>query len=175
MTRCCRGGREGHTVLSDITIGQYYKAQSVVHRMDARMNLILTVLFIVIIFLCRNFFSLAVMFVLTAVSILLSRVPFRMFFKSLKPIILKLISHVEGDVTVGVPEGSDIEKLEKYFLGELAGKAKGGVTVAPVKGLKAGAAVLAKGSDVKVELTDETLVALLSSQLSPKLAAVLKD
>ena len=95
--------------------------------------------------------------------------------ESIKPIILKLISNMEGDVTVGVPEGSDIEKLEKYFLGELAGKAKGGVTVAPVKGLKAGATVLAKGSDVKVELTDETLVALLSSQLSPKLAAVLKD
>lgn len=74
-------------MLSDITIGQYYKAQSVVHRMDARMKLILTVLFIVIIFLCKNFFSLAVMFVLTAVSILVSRVPFRMFFKSLKPII----------------------------------------------------------------------------------------
>ena len=87
MTRCCRGGREGQIVLSDITIGQYYKAQSVVHRMDARMKLILTVLFIVIIFLCKNFFSLAVMFILTAVSILLSRVPFRMFFKSLKPII----------------------------------------------------------------------------------------
>lgn len=74
-------------MLSDITIGQYYKADSPVHRMDARMKLILTVLFIVIIFLCKNFFSLALMFVLTAVSILLSKVPFRMFFKSLKPII----------------------------------------------------------------------------------------
>ncbi len=74
-------------MLSDITIGQYYKAQSPVHRMDARMKLILTVLFIVIIFLCKNFFSLAVMFALTAVSILISRVPFSMFFKSLKPII----------------------------------------------------------------------------------------
>lgn len=74
-------------MLSDITIGQYYKAQSLVHRMDARMKLILTVLFIVIIFLCKNFWSLAVMFALTAVSILLSKVPFRLFFKSLKPII----------------------------------------------------------------------------------------
>ena len=74
-------------MLSDITIGQYYKAQSIVHRMDARMKLILTVLFIVIIFLCKNFYALAVMFALTAVSILLSRVPFRMFFKSMKPII----------------------------------------------------------------------------------------
>ena len=74
-------------MLSDITIGQYYKAPSLVHRMDARMKLILTALFIVIIFLCRNFYSLAVMFALTAVSILLSKVPFRMFFKSLKPIV----------------------------------------------------------------------------------------
>ena len=74
-------------MLNDITIGQYYKTDSPVHRMDARMKLILTVLFIVIIFLCKNFFSLSVMFLLTAVSILLSKVPFRMFFKSLKPIV----------------------------------------------------------------------------------------
>ncbi len=74
-------------MLNDITIGQYYKTDSPVHRMDARMKLILTALFIVIIFLCKNFFSLFVMFLLTAVSILLSKVPFRMFFKSLKPIV----------------------------------------------------------------------------------------
>ena len=74
-------------MLSDITIGQYYKAQSIVHRLDARMKLILTALFIVIIFLCRNFLSLALMFLLVFVSILASRVPFKMFFKSLKPIL----------------------------------------------------------------------------------------
>lgn len=74
-------------MLSDITIGQYYKADSVVHRLDARMKIILTVIFIVIIFLCKNFLSLALMFLLTFVSILVSKVPFKMFFKSLKPII----------------------------------------------------------------------------------------
>jgi V/A-type H+-transporting ATPase subunit E len=95
--------------------------------------------------------------------------------ESVKPIILKIVSSMEGDVVVGVPEGTDIEKLEKYFFAELANKAKGGVTVAPVKGLKAGATVVAKENDIKVELTDEALVELLSSQLSPKLAAVLKD
>lgn len=95
--------------------------------------------------------------------------------ESVKPIILKIVSNMEGDVVVGVPEGTDIEKLEKYFFAELANKAKGGVTVAPVKGLKAGATVVAKENDIKVELTDEALVELLSSQLSPKLAAVLKD
>ena len=74
-------------MLSDITIGQYYKENSFVHRLDARMKLILTVLFIVIIFLCKNFFALALMLLLTGVSVILSRVPFRMFFKSIKPIV----------------------------------------------------------------------------------------
>ena len=74
-------------MISDITIGQYYTASSVLHRLDARVKILLTVLFIAIIFLCKNFLSLALMFALTAVSILLSKVPFRMFFKSLKPIL----------------------------------------------------------------------------------------
>ena len=95
--------------------------------------------------------------------------------EDIKPIILKLAASCEGDVVIEVPEGSDVEKLEKYFLSELAGKAKGGVKVCPVKGLKAGASVVSVNGDLKIELTDETLVELLSSQLSPKLAAVLRD
>ena len=95
--------------------------------------------------------------------------------EDIKPIILKLAAGCEGDAIIEVPEGSDVEKLEKYFLSELAGKAKGGVKVCPVKGLKAGASVVSVNGDLKIELTDETLVELLSSQLSPKLAAVLRD
>ena len=98
-----------------------------------------------------------------------------MKLEDIKPIILKLAGSCEGDVVIEVPEGSDVEKLEKYFLSELAGKAKGGVKVCPVKGLKAGASVVSVNGDLKIELTDETLVELLSSQLSPKLAAVLRD
>lgn len=74
-------------MLSDITIGQYYKANSIVHRLDARIKIILTIIFITIIFLCKNFVALALMFVLTFISILVSKVPFKMFFKSLKPIV----------------------------------------------------------------------------------------
>ena len=95
--------------------------------------------------------------------------------EDIKPIILKLAGSCEGNVVIEVPEGGDVEKLEKYFLSELAGKAKGGVKVCPVKGLKAGASVVSVNGDLKIELTDETLVELLSSQLSPKLAAVLRD
>ena len=95
--------------------------------------------------------------------------------EDIKPIILKLAANCEGDVVIEVPEGSDVEKLQNYFMSELAGKAKGGVKVCPVKGLKAGASVISVNGDLKIELSDETLVELLSSQLSPKLAAVLRD
>ncbi|MBQ5970371.1 MAG: energy-coupling factor transporter transmembrane protein EcfT [Clostridia bacterium] len=74
-------------MISDITLGQFYKADSVIHRMDARMKIILTVVFVVIIFLCKTPLSLALMFLLTAASMLLSRVPLKLFFKSLKPIL----------------------------------------------------------------------------------------
>lgn len=75
------------SMISDITIGQYYKGNSVVHRLDARMKVILTVLFIIMIFICKNFESLGFMFLFVMFCVLMSKVPVKMFAKSLKPII----------------------------------------------------------------------------------------
>ncbi len=74
-------------MIKDITIGQYYKADSVLHKCDPRTKLLLTVAFIVVIFLCKNFFALGLMTLLTIVSMLISKVPVKMFLKSMKPII----------------------------------------------------------------------------------------
>ncbi len=74
-------------MLSDITIGQYYKGDSLVHRLDARVKIILTALFIAMIFICKNFLSLGLVVAFIFLSIAVSKVPFKMFFKSLKPII----------------------------------------------------------------------------------------
>ncbi|MBR3815975.1 MAG: energy-coupling factor transporter transmembrane protein EcfT [Clostridia bacterium] len=74
-------------MISDITIGQYYKAESFIHKLDARAKIILTVLFIALIFLCKNFISLALTLVMVILSVLLSSVPVKMYIKSLKPII----------------------------------------------------------------------------------------
>ena len=74
-------------MLSDITIGQYYKGDSVVHKMDARAKIIFTVLFVVMIFLCKNFLSLGLVGAFVLLSILACGVPFRVFFRSLKPIV----------------------------------------------------------------------------------------
>lgn len=95
-------------MIKDITIGQYYKADSVLHKCDPRTKLILTIAFIVIVFLCKNFYSLAVMLLFTFASMLLSKVPLKMFLKSMKPIIplvlltaiLNIFYTTGGDVIV---------------------------------------------------------------------------
>lgn len=74
-------------MISDITIGQYYKGSSFIHKLDARAKILLTVLFIAMIFMCKNFLSLALTFIFVIMSVLLSSVPVRMYLKSLKPII----------------------------------------------------------------------------------------
>lgn len=74
-------------MISDITIGQYYKGNSFIHRLDARAKIILTVLFIAMIFMCKNFLSLGLTLIFVIASVLLSSVPVKMYLKSLKPII----------------------------------------------------------------------------------------
>ncbi len=74
-------------MLSDITIGQYYKGSSFVHKMDGRMKIILTVLFVLMIFLCKNFLALSLMALFVLISVAFSGVPFKMYFRSLKAIV----------------------------------------------------------------------------------------
>lgn len=75
------------SMISDITIGQYYKGDSFVHKLDPRIKIILTVLFVVMIFICKNFVSLAFVLSVILLSVAVSKVPFKMFTKSLKPIV----------------------------------------------------------------------------------------
>lgn len=78
-------------MIKDITIGQYYSANSVVHRMDARMKIVLTFALIISIFLCKSIPSLALIVLITVALILVSRVPLKMVLKSVKPIAVIVI------------------------------------------------------------------------------------
>lgn len=78
-------------MIKDITIGQYFAGNSPLHRMDARMKLLLTLVFMVVIFLCHNFFSLWLLALATAVLCVLSRVPAGMLLRSLRPIVLLIL------------------------------------------------------------------------------------
>lgn len=74
-------------MLNNITIGQYFPGNSVLHRLDPRVKLILTLLFIVIIFLCQNGLSMGFIILVLVFLIFLSQVPLKTVLKSLKPII----------------------------------------------------------------------------------------
>ncbi len=74
-------------MLNDITFGQYYPAESFVHKMDPRVKILFTVGFIVLSFVARNALGMIAAAVLMVGLTLLSRVPFKMYLKTLKPIL----------------------------------------------------------------------------------------
>ena len=73
-------------MISDITIGQFMPGRSFVHKLDPRMKIILMTAIIVFIFLAKNLFSMGAMVGFVALSVILSRIPVRMYFKGLKAI-----------------------------------------------------------------------------------------
>lgn len=74
-------------MLKDITIGQYFPGKSPIHRMDSRMKIVLTIAFIVMLFMSHNFYSLSIGIIFTLFTYLISGIPFKMILKSLKPIL----------------------------------------------------------------------------------------
>lgn len=94
-------------MIKDITIGQYFPTNSVLHRLDVRMKLILTFLFIILIFLCKNYFSMILMVLLLASMVAISKVPFKTVVKGLKPLLVIIIFtavlnmfYVHGGITL---------------------------------------------------------------------------
>ena len=74
-------------MIKDITLGQYFPGNSVVHNLDARFKLVITLLFIIMLFIGSNTICLEVGTVFTATALLCSSIPFKMIAKSLKPIL----------------------------------------------------------------------------------------
>lgn len=77
--------------MKNVSIGQYYAADSPIHRLDARTKVILAVLYIVISFLCQNIISFGLLLASGIFVIALARIPFRVVLRALKPIIVIMI------------------------------------------------------------------------------------
>lgn len=75
-------------MLKDITIGQYYPTGSVIHRLDPRVKLFGTILYIVTLFIAKNpaAYMLAAVFLFTCIGI--SRVPLKFMMRGLKSIMI---------------------------------------------------------------------------------------
>ena len=77
--------------LNDITLGQYYPADSVVHRLDPRVKILLLIALIVAIFLAGNLLAFVPVVIFLMAAARLSKVPVKMLIKGLKPLRFILI------------------------------------------------------------------------------------
>ena len=78
-------------MLRDITLGQYYRADSLLHRLDPRVKLVATFMFIISLFIAKNFigYILAAMFLISGIA--LSKVPPKFIFRGMKTIFFLLL------------------------------------------------------------------------------------
>lgn len=77
--------------MRDVAMGQYFPGDSFVHRLDPRIKIIISLLFIVLVFFIRTYMVYAAAFILLAVIVALTRIPVRLILKSVKPILFLII------------------------------------------------------------------------------------
>ena len=78
-------------MIRDITIGQYYPAQSPIHRLDPRVKIVCTLIFLISLFVQNSVLGYALAFVFLACMIHVSKVPAKFIGKGLKPIVILLL------------------------------------------------------------------------------------
>ena len=72
----------------DVSLGQYYEGDSLIHKLDPRTKLFYVIMFMVATFVAKSVYAFAFLFLIVIVSIIISRVPIRTILKGLKPLIV---------------------------------------------------------------------------------------
>ncbi len=78
-------------MLKDITLGQFFPGNSVIHRLDPRTKLILLVVYIVALFLAVSWISYGVMLAFLVGSIAISKIPLKSIVRGMKPMVIILV------------------------------------------------------------------------------------
>ena len=73
--------------MKNISLGQYYAVKSPIHNLDPRVKIVVAMLYIVIVFLCSNMLSMALLLLSAITIVALSNIPFKIVIKSVKPIL----------------------------------------------------------------------------------------
>ena len=78
-------------MLKDITLGQYFPGDTVIHRLDPRTKLLMVIVYIVALFLCKWCVSYGVALAFLVMVILLSKIRLKALFKGLKPLLIIIL------------------------------------------------------------------------------------
>ncbi len=77
-------------MLKDITLGQYFPGNSVIHRLDPRTKLVMLVIYIVALFLASGWVGYGLLFAFLATVIAVSAIPLKSIVRGMKPLVLIL-------------------------------------------------------------------------------------
>ena len=103
-------------MLNNITMGQYYPVDSKIHRLDPRIKLILTIVFIVIVFMAKTFLGYAVILGFVWLTARLANVPFRMLLRGLKPLRIIIILTFLLNLFFTTDNRTDVFEFQQLYL-----------------------------------------------------------
>ncbi len=106
-------------MLKDMTLGQFFPGNSVIHKLDPRVKLLLTILYIVTIFLAKNEWCYLALVLSSVLLIAFSRLSLRVVLKGLKPVIFVLVftALINIFVTKGTVQLVDFYFIDIYYEG----------------------------------------------------------
>lgn len=78
-------------MIRDITLGQYFPGESWVHRLDPRIKIIVTIVYIAALFIVNDFWGILLNVAALALVIAISKVPLKFILRGLKPIFLIIL------------------------------------------------------------------------------------
>ena len=78
-------------MVRDITLGQFMPGRSMIHRLDARSKILLLIAYIAFIFVARNYMALLLITLSSMLVVLLTKVKFTLYLKSMKVILFVVI------------------------------------------------------------------------------------
>ncbi len=93
-------------MLKDITLGQYFPGDTIVHRLDPRTKLICVILFIVALFLAVNWTGYAIVVTATVVFMILSKISPKRIFSGLKPMLFIIV--LTGALNIFYTKGTPV-------------------------------------------------------------------
>ena len=93
-------------MIKNITIGQYIPGDSFIHKLDPRTKILISIFFIINLFLVKNFTAYAIIFLFILAMVKIANLSFKYLYKGIKPVFILILftAAINMFVTKGTPE-----------------------------------------------------------------------
>ncbi|MBU3091393.1 energy-coupling factor transporter transmembrane protein EcfT [Clostridium sp. CM028] len=99
-------------MIKDITIGQYIPGESFVHKLDPRFKILISLLFIVDLFLVNNFIGYLFIIIFLLATIIIANLSFKYIYNGLKPILVLLL--ITAVLNIFMTSGKELNLIFHY-------------------------------------------------------------